>query len=61
MLEGGICSINEGSGKRISPQRRRGRRENVFSFAVERTAKENQSVCGRICFFVFRPLSEKQK
>jgi hypothetical protein len=32
-----------------------------FSFAVERTAKENQYLSGRIALVVFRPLSEKQK
>jgi len=31
-----------------------------FSFAVERTAKENQYLSGRIALVVFRPLSEKQ-
>jgi len=35
--------------------------DNIFSFAVERTAKEKQCPFGRIALFVFRPLSEKQK
>jgi len=35
--------------------------DNIFSFAVERTAKEKQCPSGRIDLVVFRPLSEKQQ
>ena len=58
-----MCLLNkqgQSNKKRFYRRDAKGAEDNIFSFAVERTAKEKQCPSGRIAFIVFRPLSEKQ-